>query len=1153
MKVRLVAYRKATSASTSDSTYNLDLQDEPNISLNFQFADVKEPETRKASFSQTFKLPFTDNNNDFFQNWYNVNLETLVFSTRTKFDAVLYIGTVSQMEGSLQLKSVYQKAQYYEVVLMSNTATLFNVIGDNRLKDVFLNDDGSYSVDFNHIYDQNTLARSWDGTSSAFVNEPGGVSLRDTTVDVQKIMYPMSVTEPRFYYDPEEDSFLNMSQANIDSLSWNASYQLTVKLNQFRPAIQLKTLLKLIIARAGFSYSSEFIDGDYFGKLFMTTGNHLEASNIPTVNPAVAPSGLMYVANDSNWGSFTINGCINEENALETEMVLPDNTPYSSSGIPFDGDNVWNTSQNYFTKLDSTMENITFAHNMYWSNITTCGTYTAITYWIQQFDPTTGELVEDSYYTGTATALYLPYYGDSGYLWIEHTLSIQTMPVGAHAKILLRAYGIEPANPALNGTFRFGGVTGQSFTGTAVINWLGYSNLEFGGTVDLPACIDPSLKQKDFLKDIIQRFNLLIVSDPDNATNLIIEPYNDYLANGELKHWTDKIDTSKEILVKDTTSLQKKVVSFSDQEDEDLNNKVLKENFPEVNVFGKIKITDWSNEFAKGELKNNPIFSPYINDMVYRNADVQYNSHIENMTVQYEFTFEGSGNDTANPIKKTKPKLFFYNGQATPTQDGAGNSITYYLHISNSVSESIVAYSLNLYPVCTPFDIDTNTATYELSTTTQSLYWNSTPPLVGSLLIFSSANTQGNWFNGSLYGKYWRDYLNSIYSTEARIMEVYINLNAVDIFQFKFNDEIFIKDTYWRILEIKNYQVGAKASTKVTLIKSLDTKENCPGCSDVLGSVDGIGGGANFVGDPMTGLGAYIWCPEDDPTCTPTITGTMDSLYTSPECCDCNGGYIMWSQTANADEGKYPCLTYAGSPPVKITNKQGVLDIFKSGQVKGLATSVLGGENKPFVIGSANNKYNTALLPYYKDDYVIKYKTKKIGMPQLEGESHKIILIGNTSGTTRGYAYPKGESYGQAFRLPLDVNIIIRVKGIVTVVGGKNTTYILGSTEAFAYYTAFKIVGSTTLQLGTVGGQQDFSIREGVLPTTCTLHIDIDAGILRFGLDDSQTDTERVWELSVEMDINRMVNLGSAYNEEWALFQNGQRIQFENYVKLIWN
>ena len=203
MNIRLVAYRKATSASTSDTAYNLDLQEAPNVSLNFQFSDIKEPESRKGSYSQTFKLPFTDNNNSFFQNWFNVNLETLVFNTRKKFEAVLYVGSVPQFEGFIQLKSVYQKAQVYEIVLMSNTATLFSTIGEQKLKDVFLLDSGAYSDELNHTFSytdatNNTLFNSWNGSSSAFVNS-SGVSLRDTTVNVQKVMYPTSVTQPNFY------------------------------------------------------------------------------------------------------------------------------------------------------------------------------------------------------------------------------------------------------------------------------------------------------------------------------------------------------------------------------------------------------------------------------------------------------------------------------------------------------------------------------------------------------------------------------------------------------------------------------------------------------------------------------------------------------------------------------------------------------------------------------------------------------------------------------------------------------------------------------------------------------------------------------------------------------------------------------------------
>ena len=111
-KVRLVAFRKGVgsgAAMTSDqfTSYELDLKEFPNISVNYQFSDIKEPDKRKGSFSQTFKLPFTPKNDNFFENWYDYNVETQYFSTREKFNAVLYVGTVPQIEGFIQLKGVY--------------------------------------------------------------------------------------------------------------------------------------------------------------------------------------------------------------------------------------------------------------------------------------------------------------------------------------------------------------------------------------------------------------------------------------------------------------------------------------------------------------------------------------------------------------------------------------------------------------------------------------------------------------------------------------------------------------------------------------------------------------------------------------------------------------------------------------------------------------------------------------------------------------------------------------------------------------------------------------------------------------------------------------------------------------------------------------
>ena len=73
------------------------------------------------------------------------------------------------------------------------------------------------------------------------------------------------------------------------------------------------------------------------------------------------------------------------------------------------------------------------------------------------------------------------------------------------------------------------------------------------------------------------------------------------------------------------------------------------------------------------------------------------------------------------------------------------------------------------------------------------------------------------------------------------------------------------------------------------------------------------------------------------------------------------------------------------------------------------------------------------------------------------------------------------------------------------------------------------------------------------MSTTATLYISITNGILQFGLDDSQTDTKRIWQLSADIDINRINNLILGYDENWALYQNGRIIELQNGDYLIWN
>ena len=1166
MNVRLVAYRIPTSSDTVEDAYNLDLEKAPNVSLNFRFSDVKKPETRKASYSQTFKLPFTDKNNDFFQNWFNVNLDTLVFNTKTKFNATLYVGTVPQFEGYIQLKAVYQKAKRYEVVLMSNTSDLFTAIGEKKLRDVYLEDNGSYSDELNHLYTEANIKASWDGSSSSFQNT-SGVSLRDSSAGVQKIVYPLTATKPNFYFSDGSNRFLDMSQTDIDNI--NASFDfgqgiyeiwnLTVNIDQLRPAIQLKELINKIMARAGFSYTSNFIDGSYFGKLYMTLGNKLGTSVLPVPSPTLPAEGGYLIARTENsptpgfttgWSSnplgdemqypFSSNNSYNCTNAANA--IQPDPIDFQAEDDVDDANDVWNGFG--ILRESYSMDSVLLRGEADRTNVMpVCGS-SVINIDITRYNVDTGEdLGSGGSFEVTPGA------GQ----W-NTTVSLEGIPLGVRVGFKLQPPAMKQQSffgtSSLNlfdgqfiQTYNNGNILGYSFI---TCNWVPYNPSQYNQEVLIPSCIDDEITQKAFLKDIIQRFNLVIVQDPNDPSNIIIEPYNDYFDLGTIKDWTEKIDLSKEVIVKDTTSLQKRIINLTDLEDVDLLNKTIKDYSPKDNVYGKYYSENegGGNDFATGELKNESIFSPYINQKIFTSGANQESTHLGNVAIQYELTYKQSDTGYDNSLEETNPKLFYYCGTPTDIRGFDGSAKTIHLHRIVPTTGVTTAHSFTTYPVCTAYDItpDASTDTYTLSTSNKSLFWGNSVPMCGEVEIFNYQPSLGfDLEKNSLFFLYWKNYLDSIYSTEARIMEAHLNLDAADILDFKFNDEVFIKDTWWRIQTIENYQVGAKASTKVTFLKKTDDAVALPQNCDYVNS-----GNYFFF---------LTWCPSSDVGCTPQLTAPYAGLYAPTACCEAAGGFSWTAASLYADQGLYPCIANASSLPMQMRSLESPLALFNKGNLKTMLTGKLGGLNIPLTAGGDRGKSSKPLLPQFGDDIVIKYKNKYASTPSVVGENHRMILIGNTTGTTRGYAYPENDKYADTIFLPNDSNVMISVKGVTTIVGGTNATYVVGTTESFSYNTVFIVSGGLTTQVGNAGGVLEWSIKDTSLSTTSTMYIDTNStnGGLRFGLDDSQADTEKAWTLTVDITVQRLNNLSSPFNTNWAIWQKGGNIRLMNFSDLIWN
>ena len=62
-----------------------------------------------------------------------------------------------------KLKAVYKKAGLYEVVLLSNGANLFTLLGNKKVFEAWTQEERS---DFYFTYNYDNLKRSWDGSNT---------------------------------------------------------------------------------------------------------------------------------------------------------------------------------------------------------------------------------------------------------------------------------------------------------------------------------------------------------------------------------------------------------------------------------------------------------------------------------------------------------------------------------------------------------------------------------------------------------------------------------------------------------------------------------------------------------------------------------------------------------------------------------------------------------------------------------------------------------------------------------------------------------------------------------------------------------------------------------------------------------------------------
>jgi len=315
----------------------------------------------------------------------------------------------------------------------------------------------------------------------------------------------------------------------------------------------------------------------------------------------------------------------------------------------------------------------------------------------------------------------------------------------------------------------------------------------YGNIIDWSANA-PVMKCSEFMSSLFKMFNLVVIPDDVNPKLLTFLPIQEYLSQGNSKDWSNKLDISKDIKLTSTADYQAQQNTWTYKAMNDYYNQLY--NAQGERVYGRLLLIDPENDFATKEQKTEIMF----------------------------------GATPLNTIKGSDypiPKFQSANGQfAAPGPRilyKTNDQITF--KIFNDTLQGYVLITLELFShyttvIPTIADEDLN-----FGQETPLHYVDTTP-----------------W--KTLYARYWNDYIADIYAPDARVLEAYFALEFADIYQFKYNDQIFIKDAYWRILEISDYVVGMQESVKVRLIKVVSAQ---PDCLLIPGPTINIDGSVNFL------------------------------------------------------------------------------------------------------------------------------------------------------------------------------------------------------------------------------------------------------------------------------------------------------------------
>jgi hypothetical protein len=350
----------------------------------------------------------------------------------------------------------------------------------------------------------------------------------------------------------------------------------------------------------------------------------------------------------------------------------------------------------------------------------------------------------------------------------------------------------------------------------------------------------PEMKQVDYLRDILKMFNAVLVPNPNMPNAVEIIPMVEYLGSGTDYDWTGKLDLSKDIVLTPASDIRKRLLKWSYKEQGDVFNAKYKTGAQRI--YGELRLNDPGNDFSTSDYTVELTFGASPCDLIPNT----------NYIIPKYFNETGE-------FMEPGPRILYRRGAA---EDAV-------VMVYDEAAEEAI---FTIIPLLSHYrSIPTEIGTNDLN------FGQEIPPHPIEVMPLKT-----------LFDRYWREYIAELYDSEQKIMEAYFKLSVTDVFGLKFNDKIWIKDSFWRVIELTDYIVADEQVTKCKLIRLLDIGALCQYTPSTINATTGAVDFLDYDGDVSNGsqecceFYGYTWNTDKGRCFASTGTNGTGGIISSP-------------------------------------------------------------------------------------------------------------------------------------------------------------------------------------------------------------------------------------------------------------------------------